>query len=300
MRRVRAELPKLVSGAIGFLCLVCMMSFSARSYANENEAFWFKADFPPYIIVSGPNNGAGIDDKIADYMIKRLPEYSFSFMYGTYKRVTEQMKALVHGVITPIFKTPERNKYMLFSDVASYLVLPNGLIIKKSEKKKFEPFMLPDGTLDIEALCASGRFVIGFSSGRSYSGILDDIIRKYKDSSILYERTAINQAGIMKMLEAKRVHAVFGFPVEIKFAGLENELESLHVAKMVPYIPVYFGVPKDEWGQKIIKKLNAIVHDGKVLAEFSGYYEQWLSDEDRQYHKKLTKEYYDNLAKSTQ
>ena len=41
-------------------------------------------------------------------------------------------------VITPLFKTPERKKYVHYSSITSYLVLPNGFIINNDDKKRYK------------------------------------------------------------------------------------------------------------------------------------------------------------------
>lgn len=266
--------------------------FSTLCAAEDTTLTWYQKDFPPYIIVKGPMKGKGIDDQIMQYTIKRLPDYEHGFEEANYLRITNDLKNQRHAITTPIFKTSVREKFMFYSGIPSYLVLPNGLIINRSDKKKFKPFILSDGSLDIEAFCSSKRYVIGVASERSYAGILDDMIRKHKGSGILYERPAAEYLGIFSMLQAKRIDAVFGFPVEVKYFGLEKDLETLRVSRMVPSIPVYFGVPKNEWGKELADRLNVILKKKGTLAEFAGYYEQWLDKSSRSYYRQLVNDYY--------
>jgi uncharacterized protein (TIGR02285 family) len=282
------------------LAFVLICSSSWLCAAEKQTVTWYQKDFPPYIILEGPMKGNGIDDQIMKYMIKRLPEYEHTFEEANYSRISSDFMNQKSGVTTPIFKTPEREKYMLYSGIASYLVLPNGLIINRSDKERFLPFIFNDGTLDIEALCRSGRFVIGIASGRSYAGILDEMIRKYKDTAVFYERDGAYYLNILTMLQAKRMDAVFGFPVEIKYFGFEEKLEVLRVSKMVPYIPVYFGVPKNEWGQRLLDGLNAILKSKGTLTEFAGYYEYWLDEKSKIYYRQLIKKYYDGNPGATE
>lgn len=269
-----------------------LFSSSCLGAAEDQSLIWYQKDFPPYVIVHGSEKGKGIDDQIMQYMIKRLPEYAHSFEEANYSRISNDLKNQRHGITTPIFKTPEREKFIFYSGIPSYLVLPNGLIINRSDKKRFQPFILKDGSLDIEALCSGKHFVIGVASERSYAGILDDMIRKYKDTGTFYERSGAEYFGIFAMLQTKRIDAVFGFPVEVKYFGLENELETLRVSKMVPCIPVYFGVPKNEWGNALTDRLNVILNKEGTLAEFAGYYEYWLDKDSKTYYRQLVEEYY--------
>ena len=48
----------------------------------------------------------------------------------------------LHGkkaIVTPLFITPERQKYIEYSDIASYLALANGLAIRKDKLASFKP-----------------------------------------------------------------------------------------------------------------------------------------------------------------
>jgi len=258
----------------------------------KEKVIWYQPDFPPYIVLDGQAKKNGIDNRIGQYIIQHMPEYDHTYQVANYTRILNELRNQKHGVVTPLFKTPEREQYILYSKLASYLVLPNGLIIHRADKEKFQPFLLGDGTLDIEAVCKSKRIKIGIATGRSYSGILDEMIEKYKDTGIFYKRAGIGQLGLLEMVKIRRIDTAFGFPVEIKYASLKADLETLRVAKMVPYIPVFFGVPKNDWGQTLISKLNVILKKKGTLTEFKNYYEYWLNEIDKTYYQKLVQEYY--------
>ncbi len=242
---------------------------------------WYQTDFPPYLILDGQSKGNGIDDRIGKYIIQRMPEYDYTYKVANYSRILVELKKQNPGVATPFFKTPEREQYILYSEIASYLILPNRLIIRRVDIEKYQPFLLSDGTVDIEAVCNSGLFEIGISKGRSYYGILDEMIKKYKDTNVFHVRSGANHLGLLEMVKNGRIDSAFGFPVEVKYADLGADLIALRVAKMVRFIPVYFGVPKNDWGQNLVGKLNSILKAEGTLAEFNSYYEFWLDETDK-------------------
>ena len=225
-------------------------------------------------------------------VIARLPGYDHQFRVASYSRILKEFKNQKPAITTPLFRTPEREEYVHYSAISSYLVLPNGLIYHKDDRERFSPFILSDGSLDLEALCRSGRIKIGISAGRSYYGIIDEMIRQNRKEGLFTERTSSDQLGLLKMVRAKRFDAAFGCRVVIKYGGFDTELLFFRVAKMVDYIPVFFGVPKNDWGVALIDKLNPILREEGTLERFAGFYRYWLDDELKPYYDALRKFYY--------
>lgn len=268
-----------------------MLLFMAMPLLAETIT-WYQPDFPPYVILNGPYKEFGIDNRIVKFVVDRLPEYKHSFEVANYMRILDNLKKGEPGIVTPLFRTPEREKFVHYTNVSSYLVFPNGFIYRKSDYQKYIPFILEDGTLDIEALCRSGQFRIGINSGRSYHGILDDIITKYRKKGVFFVRSAIDHLGAFKMVANKRVDAAFGFPVEIKYYRFDNALGFLHVSKMNSFTPVFFGAPKNTFGAELVDMLNFILDDKKIRDQFAQYYMYWLDDEMKPDYEKFRQIYY--------
>jgi len=274
-----------------FSTIIVFLVGCLEVYAQDT-IFWYQPDFPPYVIIKGADKEYGIQNRVNEYLISRLPEYKHTnIKNANYARILNNLKNQQQGVIGPIFKNPEREKFLLYSKHPCFLVLPNGLVVNRNNKKKFNPYILRDGTLDIEALCKLKKTRIGIVKGRTYKGILDEMINKYQYSKVFTVRHGTDHLGVIKMLLKNRFDATFGYPIEIKYAGFDSELEVLRIAKMTPYIPSYLAVTKNEWGQTLINKINAIMENNDALAEFYSYYEYWLSETDKTYYQKYLKEY---------
>lgn len=275
-------------------------SIGSDSLVNNKSKIvtWATPNFPPYIILDGKNKGKGIDNQIAEDISRKLTNYKYKFAECNYKRLQEMIKEKEQMLVTPIFITPERQKFVLFSEVASYLVLPNGFIIRKEDRPKYLSYLSEEGTLDIEKILASEKISIGINFGRSYSGILDEMIKKYKDSGKFYEKTSPDLSeSMIKMLDMKRIDAALGFPCEIQYVcdelGIDrNNFEIIPVTGMVPYSAVYFGGPQSEWGEKVMKEINAILRTPGTIAQYVSYYESWLDKSSKDRYKKVLEMYY--------
>ena len=259
-----------------FIILLLLIVTPALSSQN---IIWYQPDFPPYMIIDGPDKDRGIDNQIVNTAISLLPDYDHSFEVANYRRILDNLSQGVNGIVTPLFKTPGRQQFIRYSRRPSYYVLPNGFIYRKAEMERYRPFLNEEGILDLEALCRSGEFFIGINAGRSYYGILDILVQSYKGSTPFYIRNATDQLGILNMVARERVDAALGFPVEIKYVGLEKELGFFPVSGMVELIPVYFGASMTQKGSQIIEILDSLLEDRKWQDQFKHYYMYWLDDE---------------------
>jgi uncharacterized protein (TIGR02285 family) len=270
-----------------FFLFLCKFS----PYLNSQSITWYQPNFPPYVIIEETKENRGIDNRIVESVIPELTEYEHYYEVANYTRILENLLKGECGIITPLFKTPQREKFVLYSARPSYFVLPNGFIYRKEDRNKYVPFLKEDGSLDLEALCRSGEFGIGINTGRSYSGILDRAINEYGGKKPFNTRSAMDQLGILNMVVQKRIDGAFGFPVEIKYIGLEEELGFFPVSQMVDLIPVYFGAPMTPEGAQIIETLNRILDDEKWRERFTDYYIYWLNEEWIPEYKQLIKQF---------
>lgn len=154
--------------------LLLLFGTVTLSHASPEAVItWYQPDFPPYVIIDPSDRQVGIDNQIVAFMIDRLPEFEHRFQKATYRRIMQQMKERSNGVITPLFITEERRQFIRYSQPASYLVLPNAVVVKTHHLPRFAPFLREKRVLDLEAAVRSGRLLFGISDGRSYSGVIE-------------------------------------------------------------------------------------------------------------------------------
>ncbi len=117
--------------------------------------------------------------------------------------------------------------------------------------------------------------------------ILDHIIFKYKNNKNIYVRTGINIfTRLFDMLENRRVDFIIALPYEVKYhmkmnrKNLEDiktiEIEELKEEKLMY---AYVGVTKNEWGKKLISKVNIILEKERKKESYFNIFSEWL-DED--------------------
>ncbi len=269
-------------------------SLCAEAVARETVT-WYKTYHPPYYISDGKHKG--IHEQIIEYFVKRLSEYDHKFVMSNYKRALKQIKDGKSAVLAGIFRTPEREKIVLFPEIPLYLSLSVGVAVKKSDQKKFRPFIV-NNSADIESLILSKKFKIGISRGRAYSGIIDNMIDKYKDTGIFHTRSSQDiTVGQLAMLIENRIDAYFDIPISVNYSAekleiKEGSVEVLPVSGMRPYTPVYIGLPHSDFGNKLLRRIYEIIDEDGTIEEFANYYENWLNATEKERYRKIYKEYY--------
>jgi len=223
------------------------------------------------------------------FLMKHLDGYDAKYVYSPFNRVIEsfhtQNQATYH-----IYKSSEREQFILFSKKPLVFVLPPGLCIKKSDRHKFQKYIVNDNEIDLEALCADGKLTIGCMSVRKYGKAFDDVVAKYKDQ-VFYIRHDLDES-MFNILLHSRVDAIGAYGIEVKYAKLENELEILRISGMPQCLPSHIGITKNPWGQALMEKIDAIMEDSSIMQKFKNDYVYWLDDAEKAQYEKAESNYY--------
>lgn len=266
-----------------FIKVIMFFLLSFSLFAEQKETIvWVKIDAPPYFIYNGDYKGMGIGDNIIKILIKNLPEYNHEIAEEI--PITRMEKMMEQGkniCFVLSFKNELREKIMLFSKVSS--INPAYKII--TTKEKYEKFNLKESEY-LERLLKNIKIKAGIAD-RAYGMILDHIIFKYKNNKNIYVRTGINIfTRLFDMLENRRVDFIIALPYEVKYhmkmnrKNLEDiktiEIEELKEEKLMY---AYVGVTKNEWGKKLISKVNIILEKERKKESYFNIFSEWL-DED--------------------
>ena len=104
----------------------------AHAQNQQNEISWLKAHFPPFTILKGKYANTGMTDRFQTLIEDNLPEYTHKTNVTpmNYKRILANLKQGKHVCSPALLKTPEREKFIAYSE-SFHAVYPPGLIIKK-------------------------------------------------------------------------------------------------------------------------------------------------------------------------
>ncbi|MDF2176832.1 TIGR02285 family protein [Aliiglaciecola sp. CAU 1673] len=259
---------------------------------SAQEILWLRPDFPPATFVRGPLKDQGYNDLSRQFIVKRLPHYKHLLVEAGYERIVLFMREH-NACMVGLYKSPEREVDLVYS-VPRMLVLSNGLIVRTRDLEHFSPYM-KDDSIDLFALSRDPALIGGAADGRLYKGSIDQVIKQHRSDPNMLMRSGQDVfKGLLKMLDKGRIDYTFGFPVELTFQQHSGELQQsmtyLAVEGMPPAIPSYVACSRNNWGQEVIQQIDQILLANRSSDEFLGFYQSWLDESSKRYHRKVTLE----------
>ena len=285
--------------------ILSAFSTPSSSIADDEQQYqkiinWYRADFPPVSIPRGIHANEGFFDKTMSLLIERLPEYQHQFQIANFKRIMMQLENNRNVCCPSLYKTKDRERFVTFSTPAM-IVLPNGIITPKNNSSKFSPYLDADGKISLNSLLQDTNITLGISSGRRYSGGIDQILKQSNGNKNLLVRSGDDVfQGLMKMMRMGRIDCLLGYPVEAGYFIKENNNINDFIyfpikESSVPFTVGYIGCPNNEWGRNIISRIDEIVkkHRNK---EFIDFYGEWLDSATKKVHQNMAHDYFNSLS----
>lgn len=265
---------------------------------------WYRADFPPVTIPDGPDADLGFFDKVTQLLIDQLPEYEHIRYTANFKRIITELKGKDTACCPSLYKTRDRESFIEFS-IPAFVVLPNVIITRKDNTKKFEPYLDQDNKLSLSNLLKNPDIRLGISNGRKYSGGIDEIINQSKSSDHILVRAGQDVLkGLLNMLLLGRIDCTMGYPIEVKYV-LKNkaEFDKLQIyfiaENEIPYTIGHVGCPKNQWGEEVIATVNQILKAHRQSPEYLNFYKYWLDDETALLYEKIAHTYFETEKTNT-
>ncbi len=266
--------------------LMLALSLAAMSCVSQarETLTWLMRDIPPSTIFSGAMRGQGAIDQLMPLLTARMPEYNHVLMRVNRARALQMLSDDTSLSCDPtMLWTAERARTLLFS-IPIGAILSSGLIVRKEEISKFEPYV-EDGKLDFAALMASRTIKLGIVAERSYGEMIDHTLHDV-DEDILVPHYGNDAVGsLLQMERLGRLQAFISFWPEARYQAMQQgirpeELAFLPIKDNPAYQFVYVSCSNSPKGKQAIELIN---REMRVLRETSlmGFYAQWLEPAQR-------------------
>lgn len=247
------------------LLMILLIFVVFTSYGQETIQ-WRVTNWPPMYILEGPYKGQGVVDKMLDVFEEELSEYKHNRIKMNTTRAWNQIKAGEKVCHPSTFPRP----YGVLSNV-SFLIPPHRIVMRTDKVGGLNG----QTEISLDQLIADKRFKLGVSYGR-YGSTLNPIVDKHKGEKMIY-KTAKYQS-IWKMLFLGRIDYTIEYPFIINYLkkdGQESaEITYIKIQEAPTPFKVYIGCPENEWGRKVIDKINSILF--KRRDRFREFMESWL------------------------
>lgn len=259
--------------AIYLTCVSWMaICLAATPALSQMTVTWAKNDFIPFYIQEGSFKNQGISDKLTQFFIKHLPDYTHRIIEMPMERFYQQAQSN-NLVCNPLLlKTAEREVFLTYSNkmkpaYAHVLVSTH-------------PIDHPEDGISLRKFLQDDDHALIVQSKRSYGPDLDEIIKEAISLGRV-EPKHYATAQLFKMMEYKR---------DIHFLDIENSVtyyRKTHVNDDdLYYIPIqedrldrfgYVACTNSAAGRILMQKINAILKREAASPELRSILESWMA-----------------------
>lgn len=276
-----------------FLYIFFTLIFINPVICSQNLIF-YEFDFPPFLITSGEFSEHGILNYFKEAFISEFSDYTLVVRQSNDMKIWSELNKKPNIIISAGLKTVGRLQLGFYSE-PYLLLLPNGIIIDKSNYDNIKPYLNEIVEVKLELLITESKLKGGISLEQEYGGIIDETLKKHRYNSNIYPDYYKSFEEKIYTVSNGVLDYVFGYPVEAAYFMKKNpELSStimnVPIEGMTGYSLVYMIVSKSDIGQNVIKEINTFIDKTIKQKEFHEKYEYWLDEESKKRYRRYIKE----------
>lgn len=261
---------------------------------SSQDIIFYEFDFPPFLITSGEFAEHGILNYFKKVFLAEFSDYDLTVHQSNDMKIWSELNKKPNVIISAGLKTSERLQQGIYS-IPYLLLLPNGIIIDRSNYDNIKPYLNEIGEVKLEALITESRLKGGISLEQVYGGIIDETLTKHRYNKNIYPDYFKSFEDKIYTVSNRELDYVFGFPVEAEFFMKKHpetggEIMNLAIEGMTEFSLVYMIVSKSELGQTMIEEINTFINKTIRQKEFHEKYEYWLDEENKIRYRRYIKE----------
>lgn len=234
---------------------------------------------PPYFIQQGPQQGQGYGSVVAALIQQQLPEYEHHRLVTNVIRHFDMFKRGDQVCSIGLYRTPEREKFLLFS-IPSMLTMPPVLVIRKENLGQYG-----QTGVSLAELLGNSDFRLGLSKDRSYGAGLDAVLKGAPpgDNRVVFSGQELGE-NYLKMLLLDRLDGLLALPEEAMYHA-----EQMGIRDRIALVPLnenqqdthawmcMAACPDTAWGRRVIDRVNEVLVRIRPEAAYRQAYERWLA-----------------------
>lgn len=244
-------------------------------YAAQISAIdWYVRDWPPFHIQQGPDAGQGSYDLMLAQLIAALPQYSHRQEFATLIKRQQLMQHDVPHCLFGVLQSAERQKKMLFSDIAFY---SPALRVAALADHQLWQFNSTSAQIDLSLLLQQG-----WSGMLEYKRLYPAHVRQHAGELLQVSDTSTN---LVAMLKAGRADYVVEYPDRLHYLAQSYPGVELRYARLQgepPIVPVYVACQNTPAAAAQMQAINLALQHLRSKAEYQQAWLNLLSEQSRQ------------------
>lgn len=265
------------------IILATLLCTSLAHSQDKSVLYWPYFDLPPQFIVSNEGlSGMGID--VAQLIQKHIPDYEHKFIQANPRRIEEELRIDRDlFVVTGLLKTPERQKFALFSAIPCRITFSMVIVMRRQDRMKYAP----KGKALLGRLLADADLTFGYIPGVHYGSFAKEVnAHTAVNPGNIFQATTIGQ--LIQLLKKKRidwfVHDTLGIWHEAGVLGAQEDIAMVEAEKYpLKSIAGYIACPKTDAGKtlmdKIDRALSTLVQTGELRTSIKKWIPEQFSQE---------------------
>lgn len=223
-------------------------------------------DFPPWMILDGPDKGTGTFNHILPIVQRSLPEYEHVTERMNWARFWHEIENNKNLCYTFGLKSAKRDKLVYYSAPIT-LGLPNAVVMKKETAQ----LVGNPTSYSIIDLLKEEKIKGYVEKNRSFTNKVDSLMKIHEGGSNL-KRVPESSESLTKMVITGRIDYTIDYPIVAsyyeKILNAQGSLVSIPISEMEPVTYIYMNCTKNEWGRKVIEKWDEELMKIKPTAEY--------------------------------
>lgn len=192
---------------------------------------WYVRDWPPFNIQQGPDAGLGSYDLMLAQLTAALPQYSHQLQFATLSKRQQLMQQNVPHCLFGVLKSSERQKKMLFSDIAFYS--PALRVAALADHPLWQSTQA-GASIELSSLLQQAwRGMV------EYKRLYPQNVQQYAGELL---QVSDNSTDLVAMLKAGRADYVVEYPDRLHYLAQSHPTVALRYARLEgepPVVPVY-------------------------------------------------------------
>jgi uncharacterized protein (TIGR02285 family) len=301
-----SKIKRLLSSAIHHTFNGCTVAaigllagLASPVWAQPKETLiWLLRDLPPTMIFEGPKKGQGIIDQMLPLLIAGMPQYEHTLMRVNRARGMQMLHEESFTCDPSLVWTKEREQWIAFS-IPAFRAVSNGLVVRKEGRSLLERFLI-DGEVDLAALLANSRKIVGVVAERSYGQFVDSLLKQAPAGALTphYGNDALG--SLLQMQRLGRLQVVLGYWPEIRYLArqahiADDELAFYPIKGTGKYLSGHIGCSNTAQGRQAISEINLLLRT-LPHERLDQLYADWLDLERRKDYLEETKAFFEHQA----
>ena len=267
---------KMVICNILIVLILSFLMLPSPLMAQKDTITWRVTPWPPIYILEGPYKGQGVGDELIKFYSEQMPEYQHKTVIMNIKRFYHEAKK--GSKVCNIAGFPIDG---VQASLPNCIVVPHQVVIRKDKAH----LLASKQIVSLDKLLSDKHLSAGVTFGR-YGKVLNQIIDKHKGEEGIFSTT--NYENILKMLFAGRIDYTIEYPPVIRYYERLEKKEDIVLnvpikenSELQPYLIAYVIGPKNEWGNRIMAKVNRIILDQRNTERYRELLLRWYDEKTR-------------------